>query len=223
MQMNKTLRIAVAVFLVAVVLPCAVLNAAEESNPGLDAGQPKPGAPISDTQLRRLAWGPPATNGLRVACYFEPTKEAYADGEVAKSWQIFHNCGKEPLFFTVTHGGSPAEWIVVDEHNRKVPLDRVYHYGKLVLETFRLEPGHAKEFERLSTGMGASTKAGGPADTAIQAKAGTICGVRWVLNLAGTTDSDGKYVPTPGVWHDKLTTGEVRFRIVQKRADGGEK
>ena len=220
--MKTTLRIAVVAFLAATVFPCAVLHAAGEAKPAFDAGQPKSGAPIDDTKLRRLAWGPPAANGLRVACYFEPTKEAYADGEVVKCWQVLHNGGKAPLFFTVSRGGSAAEWIVVDEHGRKVPLDQLYHYGKLVLETFRLEPGHAKEFERLSTGMGASTKAGGPADTAIQAKAGTICRVRWVLNLAGTTDSDGKYVPTAGVWHDKLTTGEVRFRIVEKRANGGK-
>ena len=192
------------------------VQAADEKPPRYDADNPKPGTPIDAEKLRRLAWGPPATNGLRAACYFEPTKEAYADGEVVKSWQVFHNSGKEPLCFTVTHGGSPAEWIVVDEQDRKVPLDQLYPYGKLVLETFRLEPGHAKEFERASTGIGASTKASGPADTAIQAKPGTTCRVRWTLSLAGTTHSDGKYVPTPGVWHDKLTTGEVRFRIVEK-------
>ena len=216
MKTNTAFKIAAVLFFAATLSPSAVLHAADERSPGYDTDHPKPGAPIDAEKLRRLAWGPPATNGLRAAGYFEPTKEAYADGEVVKSWQVFHNSGKEPLCFTVTHGGSPAEWIVVDEHARKVPLDQLYAYGKLVLETFRLEPGHAKEFERASTGIGASTKASGPADTAIQAKPGTTCRVRWVLSLAGTTHSDGKYVPTPGVWHDKLTTGEVRFRIVEK-------
>jgi len=133
-----------------------------------DAAHPKSGVPIDDAKLRSLKWGPPGSSGLRAACYFEPTKEAYADGEVVKRWQVFHNSGKEPLFFTVTHGGSPAEWIVLDEQDREVPLDRVTAYGKLVLETFRLEPGHAKEFEQSFTGMGISTKAVGRADSAIQ-------------------------------------------------------
>lgn len=82
MKPNTTFPIAAILLLAILPPPLAVLHAAEEEPPRYDADHPKPGAPIDTEKLRRLAWGPPATNGLRVACYFEPTREAYADGEV---------------------------------------------------------------------------------------------------------------------------------------------
>ena len=182
----------------------------------------KPGAPIDAEKLRRLAWGPAATNGLRAACYFEPTKETYADGEVVKRWMVLHNSGKEPVRFDVGLGGHDDGWTVVDEQGQKVPLDHVAYAGLVPVATFVLEPGHATEIECMSTGMGASTKAAYPADTAIQAKPGTTCRVRWTLSVAETRRvENGKGVPGAGVWHGTLTTGEVRFRIVGDLGEGG--
>jgi hypothetical protein len=127
---------------------------------------------------------------------------------------VFHNSGNEPVLFTF--GGSPGGWAVVDEEGRAVPLHQTFAYGKPLLVTFRLEPGYATEIQCLSTRMGASTKAGHGADTAIQAKPGTTCRVRWTLRLAETTRMEnGKRVPVAGAWHGTLTTGEVRFRIVE--------
>ena len=60
----------------------------------------KPVVPIEEEKLQRLAWGPAAPNGLCAACYFEPTKEAYADGEEVVRRLVFHNSGKEPVLFT---------------------------------------------------------------------------------------------------------------------------
>jgi hypothetical protein len=194
----------------------AVLHASDETPPRYDADNPKPGKPIDDEKLQRLAWGSPATNGLRAACYFEPTQEAYSDGEVVERWKVFHNSGKEPVLFTV--GGGDYRWSVVDQQDRKVPLDQVAAYGRLLLVTYRLEPGQVAEIKCSSVGMGPSTKAGDLADTAIQAKPGTACRVRWEeLQVAETTRMrNGKAVPVAGVWHGSLTTGEVRFRIVGK-------
>jgi len=208
MKRNQRLRIKVGVFFAAAACACAAVRAASEPMPGLDADHPKPGAPIAAEQLHRLAWGPPATNGLRAACYFEPAKEVYEDGEVVKRWKVFHNSGKEPVLFTF--GGGDFRWIVVDEQGRNVPFQQVAHYGALRLVTYRLEPGHAVEIEGSSIGLGASTKAGGLADTAILAKPGTTCRARWMLRLAVLPSPRTPPVPLT------LRTGEVRFRIVEK-------
>jgi len=189
------------------------------AKPGSGADNPKPGAPLDPEKLGRLAWGPPATNGLRAACYFEPSKEVYTDGEVVKRRLVFHNSGKEPVLFTVGLGGNDDAWTVVNEQGQKVPLDHVIYFGGVRLMTFRLEPGHATEIACMSTGMGASTKAAYPADTAIQAKPGTTCRVRWMLGVAQTTRREnGKSVPVAGIWYGTLTTGEVGFCIVEKAA-----
>lgn len=217
---NRAFRIAVMLLLVGTPWPFAILHAAEpryDPATRYDANNPQPGSPIEAEKLRRLAWGPPATNGLRAACYFEPTQDAYFDGEVVKRWKVFHNSGKEPVLFTV--GGVDYSWRVIDQQGRKVPLDQVWAYGGLLLVTYRLEPGQVAEFECASVGMGASTHVGPkiPITTAIQAKPGTTCRARWELQVAETTGMrNGKAVPVAGVWHGTLTTGEVRFRIVGK-------
>jgi len=76
MKANRAITIAAVVLFVVTPSPFAVLRAADEQPPRYDADNPKPGAPIDAEKLRRLAWGLPATNGLRAACYFEPIKEA---------------------------------------------------------------------------------------------------------------------------------------------------
>jgi len=213
MKMNRAITIAAILLFVVRRWPLAVLHAADETPPRYDADNPKPAKPIDVEQLQRLAWGSPATNGLRAACYFEPTQEAYSDGEVVERWKVFQNSGKEPVLFTV--GGGDYRWSVIDQQDRKVPLDQVAGYGALRLVTYRLEPGQVAEIKCSSVGMGASTKAGGLADTAIHAKPGTTCRVRWELQVAETTRMrNGKAVPVAGVWHGTLMTGEVRFRIV---------
>jgi len=206
---------AVMLLLVGTPSPFAILHATEEQPTRYDADNPQPGSPIAAEKLRRLAWGPPATNGLRAACYFEPSQDAYSDGEVVKRWKVFHNSGKEAVLFTV--GGGDYGWSVIDQQDRKVPLDQVWAFGGLRLVTYRLEPGQVAEIECSSVGMGASTKAGSVTNTAIQAKPGTTCRARWELRVAETTRMrNGKAVPVAGVWHGTLKTGEVRFRIVGK-------
>ena len=187
-----------------------------------DADNPKPGAPIDAEKLRLLAWGPPATNGLRAACYFEPTKEAYVDGEVVKRRVVFHNSGNAPVLFTIGLGGNDDGWTVVDERGREVRLEHITYSGLVPLKTFRLEPRHATEIDCMSAGMGASANAKHPADTVIQARPGTTCRVRWTLSVAETKRvENGKRVPVAGVWHGTLTTGEVRLRIVGDLGEGG--
>jgi len=217
MKMNRAITIAAVLLFVVTPSPFAVLHAANEKPPRYDADNPKPGNPIDAEKLRRLAWGSPATNGLRVACYFEPTKEAYADGEVVKRQVVFHNSGEEPVLFTVGLGGNDDGWTVVDDHGQQVPLQHVTYSGWVELRTFRLQPNHATEIGCMSAGMGASAKVEHPVDTAIQATAGTTCLVRWTLSVAETIRTEnGKGVPVAGVWHGMLTTGEVRFHIVEK-------
>jgi hypothetical protein len=217
MKTNRAITIAAVLLFVAGPSPFAVLRAADQEPPRYDADNPKPGAAIDAEKLRRLAWGSPATNGLRAACYFEPTKEAYLDGEVVKRQVVFHNSGKEPVVFTVGLGGNDDGWTVVDDHGQKVPLRHVTYSGMVELRTFRLQPGHATEIGCMSAGMGASAKVEHPADTAILGKPGTTCFVRWTLSVAETKRvENGKGVPVAGVWHGTLTTGEVRFRIVGK-------
>ena len=82
MKTNTAFKIAAVLFFAVTPLPFAVFHAADERPPADNADHPKLGALIDDKKLRRLAWGPPATNGLQASCYFEPTKEAYADGEI---------------------------------------------------------------------------------------------------------------------------------------------
>jgi hypothetical protein len=186
------------------------------------ADNPKAGAPIDAQKLRLLAWGLPATNGLRAACYFEPTQDTYVDGEVVKRRVVFHNSGMEPVLFTVGLGGNDDGWTVVNEQGRKVPLQHITYSGLVPLRTFRLEPGHATEIDCMSAGMGASARAKHPADTVIQARPGTTCRVRWTLAVAETKRvENGKGVPVAGVWHGTLTTGEVRFRIIGDLGEGG--
>jgi len=218
MKANRAITIAAVVLFVFTPSPFTVLRAADEQPPRYDADNPKPGAPIDAEKLGRLAWGPPATNGLRAAGYFEPTKDAYVDGEVVKRRVVFHNSGKEPVLFTVgLASGNDDGWAVVDERGQRVSLRHVTYSGLVALGAFRLQPGHAVEFDCMSTGMGASTNAEVPADTAIQARPGTTCRMRWTLQVLETTRTkDGKGVPVAGVWHGTLTTGEVRFRIVGK-------
>jgi len=116
MKMNRAIAVAAVLLFAVTPSPFAVLHAADEESPRYDADNPKPGAPIDAEKLGRLAWGAPATNGLRAACYFEPTREAYADGEVVKRRVVFHNTGKEPVLFTVGLGGNDDGWTVVDDH-----------------------------------------------------------------------------------------------------------
>jgi hypothetical protein len=217
MKTRRSITIAAVLLFALMPSPFAVLHAADEKSARYDADNPKPGAPIDAEKLGRLAWGAPATNGLRAACYFEPTKEAYADGEVVKRRVVFHNSGKGPVLFTVGLGGNDDGWTVVDDRGQKVPVQHVTYTGLVQLRTFRLEPGQATEIDCMSAGMGASAKVEHPADTAIQAKPGTTCFVRWTLSVAETKRvENGKGVPVAGVWHGTLTTGEVRFRIVEK-------
>jgi hypothetical protein len=206
-----------AVLLFAVTAWPSGLHAAEELSPRYEAGKPEGGTRISAEKLRRLAWGPPAPNGLRAACYFKPTKEAYADGEVVQRRVVFHNSGKEPVVFTVGLGGNDDGWTVMDDHGQEVPCEHVMYLGVVALETFRLQPGEAREIECMSVGMGASLMVADPADTAIQAQPGTTCLVRWTLSVDETKRVErGESVPVAGSWHGTLTTGDVRFRIVEK-------
>jgi hypothetical protein len=215
MSTNRAITMAAILLLVVIPSPFAVPQAADEKHLRYDADDPKPGEPIDVEKLRRLAWGPPATNGLRAACYFEPAREAYADGEVVQRRVVFHNSGKEPVLFTFGLGGNDDGWTVVDDHGQKVPLLHVTYSGLVPLRTFRLQPGHATEIGCMSAGMGASAKVEHPTDTAIQGKPGTTCLVRWTLSVAETKRVEqGRGVPVAGVWHGMLTTGEVRFRIV---------
>lgn len=205
----------------AVVLPLAALQAKEDKRLRYDADKPRAGAPIDTEKLRLLAWGPPATNGLRAACYFEPTKEAYVDGAVVKRRVVFHNSGDKPVLFTVGLGGNDDGW-TVDERNRKVPVQHVTYSGLVELRTFRLEPGHATETECMSAGIGASASARHPVDTVIQARPGVTCRVRWTLRVHETKRvENGRGVPVAGVWSGTLTTGEVRFRVVGDLGQGG--
>jgi hypothetical protein len=187
-----------------------------------DADNPEPGAPIEEEKLQRLAWGPPAPNGLRAACYFEPTKEAYADGEEVVRRLVFHNSGKEPVLFT--HGSASESghdgWVVVEEPI-PVPVERQFGLGGGWSVTYRLAPGHAiEDWPPRRVRLGASAKAGQGVHAAIQAKPGTTCRARWSIRVLETMRSEnGKRVPATSVWHGTLTTGEVRFRIVEKDAD----
>jgi hypothetical protein len=186
-----------------------------------DADNPKPGAPIEKEKLQRLAWGPAAPNGLRAACYFEPTKEAYADGEEVVRRLVFHNGGQEPVLFTLgsSSENSSGDWAVIEEPI-PVPVERQFGYGGGWSVAYRLAPNHAAEIEyppRIR--LGASTKAGEGVHAAIQAKPGTTCRAHWSLRVLETMRSEnGKQVAVAGVWHGTLTTGEVRFRIVEKDA-----
>ena len=76
METNRAIRIAAILLFVVTPSPFVILHAGDEKPPRYDTDNPKPGKPIDPEKLRRLAWGPPATDGLRAACYFEPTKEA---------------------------------------------------------------------------------------------------------------------------------------------------
>jgi len=214
MKTNRAISIAISLLFLMVPLSFAVLHAAEKKPARHDADNPKPGAPIDTEKLRRLAWGPPAPNGLGAASYFEPTKEAYVDGEVVKRRVVFHNSGKDPVLFTVGLGGNDDGWTVVDEQGQELPLEHVTYTGLVRLMAFRLQPGHAIELDCMSTGMGAAAKVDHPADTTIRTKPGTTCHVCWALHVNETTRVvKGKGVPVPGVWHGTLTTGEVVFRI----------
>jgi hypothetical protein len=191
-----------------------------------DADNPEPGAPIDEEKLQRLAWGPAAPNGLRAACYFEPTKEAYADGEEVVRRLVFHNSGKEPVLFT--HGSASESshqgWVVVEEPI-PVPVERQFGLGGGWSVTYRLAPGHAVEdWPPRRVRLGASTKPGQGVHAAIQAKPGTTCRARWSIRVLETMRlENGKRVPVTSVWHGTLTTGEVRFRIVEKEADRAPK
>jgi len=185
---------------------------------GSDADHPKPGARIDAEKLRRFAWGPPATNGLRAACYFEPTKEAYTDGEIVNRRVVLHNSGQESVLLAV--GGSNSGGLaVIDDQDQKVPLEQRFAYGKLRLETFRLEPGQAVETKCMAVGMGVSTSLRHPMDTVIQAKPGTTCRVRLMVQVTDLAprSADGHGTPAGGL---RLMTGEVRFRIVKPAVAG---
>jgi RNA polymerase sigma factor (sigma-70 family) len=227
MTIGKTLKIAAAVVLVAGSTAMVIHQATRRSPPPpkpspsamQEADLPglKEGAPIDPEKLQRLAWGPPAPNGLRAACYFEPTKDAYENGEVVKRQVAFHNNAKAPVLFTARLGGNDDEWTVLDEQGRKVPLDHVYFGVPILQLPFRLQPGHAIEIACMGTRMGAGKRADGvPADTTIQAEPGKACRVSWSLTVYETTRlENGQKMPMPDVWHGKLTTGEVRFRIAE--------
>lgn len=216
MKPSAAFQIAAVLFLAVTSLPFAVLPAADDRPPGYHADPPKSGTPIDAEKLRRFAWGPPATNGLRAACYFEPTEEAYADGEVVKRRVILYNSGQESVLLAV--GGSNSGGLaVIDDQDQKVPLAQRFAYGKLRLETFRLGPGQAAEIECMAVGMGVSTTLRHPMDTVIQAKPGTTCRVRLMLQVTDLTprSADGHGTPAGGL---ELMTGEVRFRIVKPAA-----
>ncbi len=94
------------------------------------------------------------------------------------------------------------------------------YLGLVELSTFRLQPGHATEIECMSVAMGPSAKVEHPVDTAIQAKPDTRCRVRWTLPIVETKRvENGKAVPIMGAWHGTLSTGDVRFLIIEKRSD----
>ncbi len=57
----------------------------------------QPGKPATKEQLAKLAWGKPAENGLRAACYFEPMKDEYPDGQLLNRMIVFHNSCDKPV------------------------------------------------------------------------------------------------------------------------------
>ena len=133
---------------------------------------------------------------------------------------MFHNSGKEPVLFTLGSASenSPEDWVVVEEPI-PVPVERQFGYGSGWSVTYRLAPGHAIDEWSPRVRLGASTKAGQGEHAAIQAKPGTTCRARWSLRVLETMRSEnGKQVAEAGVSHGTLTTGEVRFRIVEKDA-----
>ena len=165
--------------------------------------QAKPGTPMDEEQLRRLAWGLPAANGLRAACYFEPMRDAYVDGEVVECRVVFHNSGKKPVRFSVA--GAFGGMTVTED--REVPLDQNLAFGGMPkLRTFRLEPGQGTEIKYGAVAMGASAKAGSAAATAILAKPGATCRAQWRLHVSDVTQTRVRV---------ELKTGEVRFRIAR--------
>ena len=184
-----------------------------------DADNPEPGARLKRRSCS-VSRGDPLHPMACAACYFEPTKEAYADGEEVVRRLVFHNSGKEPVLFTYgsSSENSHQDWVVVEEPI-SVPVERQFGLGGGWSVTYRLAPGHAIEEWSPRVRLGASTKAGQRVHAAIQAKPGTTCRARWSLRVLETMRSEnGKQVAVAGVWHGTLTTGEVRFRIVEKGA-----
>jgi beta-lactamase regulating signal transducer with metallopeptidase domain len=100
----------------------------------LKSGRPLP------VELKTIAWGAPAANGLRAAWLLEPRAEQYALGSVLKARVLFHNTGKEPVVFQT------ESWHQHDPHTARtaagaaLTVSGVDYSGITPMAKFRLAP-----------------------------------------------------------------------------------
>ncbi len=113
----------------------------------------QPGTPLPN-HLVDVAWGPPASNGLRAAWLLEPFAETYPVGTVVKSRVLFHNSGNVPIVFNT------ETWHQYDPHTARNakgdPLEvSVTRYTGVTLSaTYRLAPNEYCEVLGHGLGIG---------------------------------------------------------------------
>jgi hypothetical protein len=112
-----------------------------------EAREIKTGWHTNEMALRNFAWGPPASNGLRAACYFLPAKDGYAVGEELTRCRVFHNSGKEPVLFKIRGGGDDDCRTALDEQDQEAGGKEIVYSTIFPMESFRLEPGQIVEMK----------------------------------------------------------------------------
>jgi len=181
----------------------------------------KPGTTVSPKQIENLAFGPPATSGLRVAWVLDPTKKTYAVGEIVKCSVVFHNSGSAPVQFVTHLWHQEDKWIVRDAEGNEIETRGAWFSGITPHGRFRLAPGQIIKVDAHGVAIGDgdyeeqfSTAQIGKV---IIAEPGDDLRVSWEVPTPGFESRDGqgnKKVPGPKDWTGTLRTGGVKFKVV---------
>ncbi len=114
----------------------------------------KLGTPLPD-ELKDVAWGPPAANGLRAAWLLEPRAEQYALGSVLKARVLFHNSGQTPVVFKTETWHQGDSHTARDANAGEIEIKDTWYTGDTPMVTFRLAPGEYCEVSGRGIAIGA--------------------------------------------------------------------
>ena len=160
-----------------------------------------------------LPFGPANDDGLRVARLFEPMRETYELGAQVDGRIVFYNSGKEPIAFSTEDWHQRDTWHCRKTDGTKVQPEIYERMGFRGWLSITLHPGQVCEVAAQGTAIGSVPYDDEPGrvfwTSRIPAQPGDDIVCSW----------DVTYTPNGTKQEQKLRTGEIPFRVMERSAD----